>query len=95
VLDFEWCRLGVPDMDLLSFADVPSTDPAVVSRWIHACYPELFAYEFLLERLWLYQLVIATRSVVAWSASPSNVERLRAAAAQPPEYVRKLVAGTA
>lgn len=72
LLDFEWSRLGPPDLDLdillRSLAQPAlhhgsSTGPALrrqdfdpVPGWLQEAYPALFAHPHLRERLWVYRL---------------------------------------
>jgi len=80
VLDFEWCRVGPPDLDLdillHSLADpslhVESGDGGALQRrdfdevvtWMRAAYPALFAHPRLPERLWVYRLSFELRSLL-------------------------------
>jgi aminoglycoside phosphotransferase len=90
LLDFEWARVGVRDMDLLAFADLPAEELADGPTWIHDSYPELFDYPALLERLWLYELAYALRGLIAWSPSAARIEALRRMADGPPPIAQAL-----
>ncbi|WP_406059813.1 aminoglycoside phosphotransferase family protein [Streptomyces sp. NBC_01077] len=78
VLDFEWVRLGPPDLDLLSLlrsvdwagsGDAELLSPQEMTRLLGrlaADYPELFAHTDLAHRLWLYQLAYTVRELYTW-----------------------------
>lgn len=86
VLDFEWARLGPPDLELLSFCAASTP----VEAWTVEAYPEAFTHPHLRQRLWLYELTYTLRQRILWGtpgtlrdvvgALPPNVERLLHAA---------------
>ena len=57
VLDFEWVRLGPPDLDLQAFlrAEEEAESHDVITR-LAAHYPGIVAHPRVVERLWLYDL---------------------------------------
>lgn len=78
VLDFEWVRIGPPDLDLLPLLRsvdwagsgdaelVPSREMTRIFGWLAADYPQLFAHPDLIHRLWLYQLAHTVRELYTW-----------------------------
>lgn len=78
VLDFEWVRLGPPDLDLLPLLRsvdwagsgdaelLPPREMARIFRWLAADHPQLFAPPDLPHRLWLYQLAHTVRELYTW-----------------------------
>jgi hypothetical protein len=73
LLDFEWARIGPPDLELEAAcredpviegtAELWPIPESVVPMlvWLRAGYPELFNREDLTERLWLYDLCYQVR----------------------------------
>lgn len=63
LIDFEYARWAPRDLELLSpvtFAGGFGVD------WLQEDYPELFEGEGLRERVWLYELCCAVRTVIWW-----------------------------
>src|SRR2546430_2805513 len=57
LLDYEWARLGPPDLDLQPFLRVEEEGhPGELMADLQRTYPALFGHSQLLERLWLYDL---------------------------------------
>ena len=93
LLDFEWARLGPPDLELEAICrDDCIDDRGVLATEVFSLtslrdsYPELFEREHLTERLWLYQLCAELRSLCVWADEGVNdrrVSRLRSIAAHP------------
>ena len=77
LLDFEWARLGPPDLELeAACRDNPDIErragpgPVAASgvpvlAWLRAGYPALFERTDLTERLWLYELCHQVRQLCA------------------------------
>jgi scyllo-inosamine 4-kinase len=69
LLDFEWVRLGPPDLEIEPFlrADAAGlTDAELLGEalgWLAESYPAMFAVPDLVRRLWLYQLATAVREL--------------------------------
>ncbi|MEV6845015.1 aminoglycoside phosphotransferase family protein [Actinoplanes sp. NPDC051411] len=68
LLDFEWVRLGPPDLELEPYlrADVTGFDETEVREvvgWLAESYPALLATPDLVRRLWLYQLATGVREL--------------------------------
>ena len=69
LLDFEWVRLGPPDLEIEPFlrADAAGlTDTELLREalgWLAESYPAMFAVPDLVRRLWLYQLATAVREL--------------------------------
>jgi hygromycin-B 7''-O-kinase len=98
LLDFEWARIGPPDLELEA---VCRDDPDIgaqarhgscaardvpVLAWLRAGYPGLFEHENLTERLWVYELCHQVRQLCApgvTSAGASRLERLAILADRP------------
>ncbi len=98
ILDFEWARLGPPDLELEAFCrDDPEVEAGMSAGGVRAHevfvlsqlregYPELFEREHLTERLWLFQLSYELRSLCVWADEGVNgrvLSRLRSLAAHP------------
>ncbi|WP_426364674.1 phosphotransferase family protein [Streptomyces sp. E-08] len=78
VLDFEWVRLGPPDLDLLPLLRsvdwagtgdaelLPPQETARILGWLADDYPQLFEHPRLIHRLWLYQLANTVRELYTW-----------------------------
>jgi aminoglycoside phosphotransferase (APT) family kinase protein len=68
LLDFEWVRLGPPDLEIEPYlrADVTGlghTEVREILGWLAESYPAMFAAPDLVRRLWLYQLATAVREL--------------------------------
>ncbi len=98
LLDFEWARLGPPDLELEATCrddlqvEAGRDDRGVLATevfaltWLRSGYPELFEREHLTERLWLYQLCFELRSLCVWAdegVDDRRLSRLRSIAAHP------------
>ncbi len=98
LLDFEWARLGPPDMELeaacredpvieaaSTLGPILASDVPMLS-WLREGYPALFDRDGLTERLWLYDLCYQVRrlSIAGVVAlEPLQLNRLRRLADQP------------
>ena len=60
LLDFEWVRLGPPDLELQPLLD---SDGAVLRSLIDA-YPAIVAHPQVVDRLWLYDLAATLRDLI-------------------------------
>lgn len=98
LLDFEWARLGPPDLELEATCrndpqvEAGMDDPGVLASEVFALtslrsgYPELFESECLTERLWLFQLCFELRSLCVWAdegVDDRRLSRLRSIAGHP------------
>jgi aminoglycoside phosphotransferase (APT) family kinase protein len=98
LLDFEWARIGPPDLELeAACRDDPDIEAQArhgscaagdvpVLAWLRAGYPGLFERENLTERLWLYELCHQVRQLCApgvTSADAVRLERLAILADRP------------
>jgi len=70
VLDFEWVRLGPPDLDLQAFlrAEEEAESADVITR-LAEHYPGIVAHPQIVERLWLYDLACTIRDVIVCPAT--------------------------
>lgn len=65
LLDFEWVRLGPPDLEIQPYLDVPeAADRGRVLGWLSEGHPAAFAVPQLVTRLWLYQLAYTLRQLL-------------------------------
>jgi aminoglycoside phosphotransferase (APT) family kinase protein len=88
LLDFEWARIGPPDLELeAACRDNPdieaqarrgscAADDVPVLTWLRAGYPELFQRESLTERLWLYELGGEIRRLCTTGATSADAGQL-------------------
>jgi aminoglycoside phosphotransferase len=70
LIDFEWARLGPPDLELqpmLVFDDVE-----ILIRSIVHSYPGIAAHPRFVERLWLYDLAATLRDLLVKSPLPAT-----------------------
>jgi scyllo-inosamine 4-kinase len=99
LLDFEWVRLGPPDLDLQAFLraeeETESTD--VLTR-LAEHYPNIVAHPRILERLWLYDLACTLRDVIVCPATsapedlqPHHPLRRLPVIVQSPVYIERLL----
>lgn len=69
LLDFEWVRLGPPDLELEPYLRedtaglITPTELREALGWLAESYPAMFAAPDLVRRLWLYQLASAVREL--------------------------------
>jgi aminoglycoside phosphotransferase (APT) family kinase protein len=68
LLDFEWVRLGPPDLEIEPYLRADATGLTDTERretlgWLAESYPAMFAVPDLVRRLWLYQLASAVREL--------------------------------
>jgi aminoglycoside phosphotransferase (APT) family kinase protein len=68
LLDFEWVRLGPPDLEIEPYlradtAGLTHTSLRETLGWLAESYPAMFAVPDLVRRLWLYQLANAVREL--------------------------------
>ena len=70
ILDFEWVRLGPPDLDLQAFlrAEEEAESADVITR-LAGHYPSIVAHPRIVERLWLYDLACTLRDVIVCPAT--------------------------
>jgi aminoglycoside phosphotransferase (APT) family kinase protein len=71
VLDFEWARVGPPDLELVSLVRMSQADPSTgrllpYLSWLAHDYPAMFDVADLDERLWLCELGYILRGVIWW-----------------------------
>src|SRR5262245_36215991 len=99
VLDFEWVRLGPPDLDLQAFLRAEheaESDDMIVRLAAH--YPNIVAHPRVVERLWLYDLTCTLRDVIVVPATaapehlpPSHPLRRLPAIVESPAYIEQLL----
>ncbi len=93
MLDFEWARLGPPDLELVPLLvwgerlGQPERRPPLLA-WAREAYPALFAAPDLDQRLWLYQLAYTVRGIVVW---PPDREEAALDSRHPARRLRTLV----
>jgi thiamine kinase-like enzyme len=100
VLDFEWVRLGPPDLDLQAFlrAERDAESDDMITR-LASHYPSIVAHPHVVERLWLYDLACTLRDIIVCPATTSP-EHLRSdhplrrlpAIVESPAYIEQLLA---
>lgn len=75
LLDFEWVRVGPPDLDLQAFlrAEAAADSADVIPR-LAAAYPALVAHPHVVERLWLYDLACTLRDVIVEPATTAPAD---------------------
>lgn len=69
LLDFEWARLGPPDLELVTPVFTAALGDAAAKAflyWLAEDYPALFAAPDLDRRLWLYELCFFLRGIIWW-----------------------------
>jgi hygromycin-B 7''-O-kinase len=72
LLDFEFSRMGPPDLELISLVRALDAEGRAGLRrppllaWLAADYPELFGGAGLEQRLWLYALAYTIRQIIFW-----------------------------
>jgi aminoglycoside phosphotransferase (APT) family kinase protein len=94
-LDFEWVRLGPPDLELVSVFRMAKGPPggSAISRlpilqWLEEDYPSLFGAEDFDRRMWLYELGYWLHALLWWP--PDGPERGRVAN-HPVRALRQLI----
>ena len=99
LLDFEWVRLGPPDLDLQAFlrAEAETESDDVIPR-LASHYPGIASHPHVVERLWLYDLACTLRDVIVCPATkapedlePSHPLRRLAAIVRGPQYIQRLL----
>jgi aminoglycoside phosphotransferase (APT) family kinase protein len=99
VLDFEWVRLGPPDLDLQAFlrAEAAAESAEVITR-LAEHYPGIVAHPRIVERLWLYDLACTLRDVIVCPATtaPPNLRshdplRRLPLIVESPAYIERLL----
>jgi hypothetical protein len=91
LLDFEWVRLGPPDLELVPhLADHPGAGRQAeattrsILGWLAESHPAAFAPPRLLSRLWLYQIAYTLRQVLIHSpAGPASEPAARPVSESP------------
>jgi aminoglycoside phosphotransferase (APT) family kinase protein len=68
LLDFEWARLGPPDLELQPLLP---TDGALVRSLLNA-YPAIVAHTQVVDRLWLYDLSATLRDLLVKAPLPAT-----------------------
>lgn len=99
LLDFEWVRLGPPDLDLQAFLRAEEeTESADVITRLAKHYPALVSHPHAVERLWLYDVACTLRDVIVCPATdvPANLEshqplRRLAFIVEGPDYIERLL----
>ena len=99
LLDFEWVRLGPPDLELEPYlredtAGLTDIELPEVLGWLAESYPAMFAGPNLVRRLWLYQLASAVRELfLVVPGKPCTEVALRRIAESPDQLRLLLGAG--
>ena len=72
LLDFEWARLGPPDLELqpLLVAD----DATALIRSVIRAYPDIAAHPQFVQRLWLYDLSATLRDLLVKAPIPATAD---------------------
>ena len=72
LLDLEWVRLGVPELEIEPFLHRGAVTRASMDEtrrglaWLAAAHPDAFAAPDLIRRLWLIEFGHAVRQLIAW-----------------------------
>lgn len=97
VIDFEYARMGPPDLELLSIVRAIDAEARLgVARppllaWLAQDYPELCSGADLDRRLWRYAIAYTVRHIVFWP--PDRAESDGLDAGHPLHTLRRLVDG--
>jgi aminoglycoside phosphotransferase (APT) family kinase protein len=95
LLDFEWVRLGPPDLEIEPYLREDATGLTdagrrEVLRWLAESYPAMFTEPDLLRRLWLYQLTTGVREL--FLDQPDDVaQRWLRRIVQSPDPLRRIL----
>ena len=95
LLDFEFTRLGPPDLELISFIRAVDAERRLrierppVLEWLRCDYPELFSAPDLDRRLWLYALTYTLRQIIFWP--PDRPEHDGLDPSHPVHTLRRLI----
>jgi hypothetical protein len=99
LLDFEWVRIGPPDLDLEPFIRIDTDgvtftpDVRAVLGWLAETHPTAFTSPDLLHRLWLYQLGSALRDIVIAAANPAGAFAALRHIVDSPDHIRRILPG--
>ena len=101
LLDFEWVRLGPPDLEIEPYLRSDATGLSDIERrevlgWLAETYPAMFAVPHLVRRLWLCQLATAVRELFLLGSGhrPEAVlDHLRRVVESPDQLERILPSG--
>jgi hypothetical protein len=94
LLDFEWVRLGPPDLDLEPLIRVEpdgTPDLRAVLGWLAETHPAAFAAPDLVYRLWLYQLASTLRWVMTDPAHPAPALAALRGIVDTPDHLRAVL----
>jgi thiamine kinase-like enzyme len=95
LLDFEWVRLGPPDLEIEPYLREDATGLTDTGRrevlgWLAESYPAMFTEPDLLRRLWLYQLTTGVREL--FLDQPDDVaQRWLRHIAGSPDHLRRIL----
>ena len=95
LIDFEFARLGPPDLELISVIRALDMEARLgvprppLLTWLAQDYPELFAAPDLDTRLWAYAIAYTIRHVVFWPPDRPEAEGLDPA--HPLHTLRRLI----
>jgi hygromycin-B 7''-O-kinase len=99
LIDFEWARLGPPDLELQPL--FVFHDAASLMRSIITAYPDIAAHPRFVERLWLYDLSATLRDLLVKAPLPDtddlpswHPKRLLPVIVADPGYIEALFSGT-
>ena len=97
LMDFEFARMGPPDLELISVVRALDAESRLDLRrppllaWLAADYPELFDVPDLDRRLWLYALAYTIRHVIFWPPDRAEADGLEVT--HPLHTLRRLIDG--
>ena len=95
LIDFEFSRLGPPDLELISVVRALDAESRLGLRrpplltWLAEDYPELFAVPDLDRRLWLYALAYTIRQIIFWPPDRAEADGLEVT--HPLHTLRRLI----
>ncbi len=95
LIDFEFSRLGPPDLELISVVRALDAESRLgrwrppLLAWLAADYPELFAAPDLDRRLWLYALAYTIRQIIFWPPDRAEADGLEVT--HPLHTLRRLI----
>jgi hypothetical protein len=93
LLDFEWARLGPPDLELVTPVFTAAHGDAAAQAFLSRLaddYPAMFAAPDLDRRLWLYELCFFLRGIIWW---PPNAPEPRLDPGHHVHTLRRLLDG--
>ncbi len=95
LIDFEFSRMGPPDLELISVVRALDAESRLGLRrpplvaWLAEDYPELFGAADLDRRLWRYALAYTIRQIIFWPPDRAEADGLEAT--HPLHTLRRLI----